>query len=72
MTAVIPLGTFVRVSLREAWPSESGNFTHWLAKSENLTLLAATLGLGELQAQQTEVLARRMGRAQRNPSLFRR
>jgi hypothetical protein len=55
MTAVIALGTFVKVSLREAWPSESGNFTPWLARPENLSLLAGALELGELQDQQTEV-----------------
>jgi hypothetical protein len=54
-TAVIPLGSVVKVSVREAWPTESGNFTPWLAQSENLTLLADILGLGELQDPQTEV-----------------
>lgn len=56
MVAIIPLGSFAKVSVREAWPSESGNFTPWLASSENLALLADVLGLGELQDTQTEVL----------------
>jgi hypothetical protein len=56
MTAIIPLGSFVKVSVRDAWPSESGNFTPWLASSANLTLLADVLGLGELRDTQTEVL----------------
>jgi hypothetical protein len=55
MAAVIPLGKFTQVPLREAWPNEGGNFTPWLAKPENLKLLAEALGLGELQDQQTEV-----------------
>jgi hypothetical protein len=55
MTAVIPLGTFTQVQLREAWPNESGNFTPWLAAPENLKLLAEALELGELLDQQTEV-----------------
>lgn len=55
MTAIIPLGAFVKVPLRQAWPSESGNFTPWLAKTENLALLADALALDELQDTQTEV-----------------
>jgi hypothetical protein len=55
MTAVIPLGVFTQVALRDAWPSESGNFTPWLAQPGNLKLLAEALDLGELQDQQTEV-----------------
>jgi Domain of unknown function (DUF4268) len=55
MTTAIPLGTFTQVSLREPWPSESGNFTPWLAEPRNLKLLAEALDLGELQDQQTEV-----------------
>ncbi len=40
MTAVIPLGAFERVPLREAWPTEDGNFTPWLAQDDTMKLLA--------------------------------
>jgi hypothetical protein len=55
MTAIIPLGRFDKIRLREAWPSEDGHFTPWLARPENLKLLGEALGFGELQDQQTEV-----------------
>src|SRR5579863_9146746 len=55
MTAVIPLGHFDKVRLRDAWPTEDGHFTPWLALPNNLKLLGEALGLGELQDQQTEV-----------------
>jgi hypothetical protein len=45
MTAIIPLGTFERVPLREAWPTEDGNFTPWLALAENISLLGDALKL---------------------------
>jgi hypothetical protein len=55
MTAVIPLGRFDKIRLREAWPTEDGHFTPWLAQPENLKLLGEALGFPELQDQQTEV-----------------
>src|ERR1700728_4601045 len=55
MTTVIPLGQFDKVRLRDAWPTEDGHFTPWLARPENLKLLGDALGLGELQDQQIEV-----------------
>jgi Domain of unknown function (DUF4268) len=55
VSTTIPLGRFEKVGLRKAWPSEAGNFTPWLALSENLKLLGDALNLGELQDQQTEV-----------------
>jgi hypothetical protein len=45
MAAVIPLGRFTGVSLRDAWPTEDGNFTPWLAEPEAIALLGETLGL---------------------------
>lgn len=39
------LGRLEKLSLRKAWSSESGDFTPWLAKSENLTLLGESIGL---------------------------
>jgi len=53
MTAA--LGRLVTVPLREVWANEAPDFTPWLAKAENLALLAETLDLGELQIQDTEV-----------------
>jgi hypothetical protein len=42
--------------LREAWESEDGNFTPWLAKEENLKLLGDTIGIDlELEAQEQNV-----------------
>lgn len=42
------LGKLTRVSLREAWRHESGEFTPWLAQADNLNMLADALGLSEL------------------------
>jgi hypothetical protein len=55
MAAVISLGRFDKVRVRDAWPTEGGHFTRWLARPENLKLLGEALGLGELQDQQKEV-----------------
>ncbi len=50
------LGRLERVDPREAWKSESGDFTPWLAKEENLGLLAETIGIElELEAQEKDV-----------------
>jgi hypothetical protein len=50
------LSRLERVDLREAWVSESGDFTPWLAKPENLDLLGDTIGMElELEAQETSV-----------------
>jgi hypothetical protein len=38
------LGRLQRVPLRDAWSSESNNFTPWLAQAENLSLLAESNG----------------------------
>lgn len=50
----IPLGKLERISLRKAWAHEAGEFTPWLAQADNLTLLAESLGLGELELVGTE------------------
>jgi hypothetical protein len=44
-----PLGKLERISLRKAWAHEAGEFTPWLAQADNLTLLAESLGLSELE-----------------------
>ncbi|MEC9344629.1 MAG: DUF4268 domain-containing protein [Pseudomonadota bacterium] len=53
----VPLGRLVRIdNLRGPWPSESGDFTPWLAQEENLAILSETLGLElELEAQEKAV-----------------
>jgi hypothetical protein len=50
------LGRLEKVSLREAWLSESSDFTPWLAKEENLKLLGDTIGIQlELESKEKEV-----------------
>jgi hypothetical protein len=49
-----PLGKLERIPLRKAWAHEAGEFTPWLAQANNLTLLAESLGLGELELVGTE------------------
>jgi len=51
----LALGRLVPVGIREVWPHEAKDFTPWLAEPENLSLLAETLRLGELQVQGIEV-----------------
>jgi hypothetical protein len=53
MAAVIALGTFEQVHLREAWPTEDGNFTPWLAQAEIIPLLGKALNL-ELEVEAVE------------------
>lgn len=50
------LGRLERVELRDIWLSESSDFTPWLAREDNLLILAETLGLElELEAQEKAV-----------------
>ena len=50
------LGRLERVELRDIWTSESSDFTPWLAREENLSVLAESLGLElELEAQEKAV-----------------
>lgn len=50
------LGRLSRVDLREIWVSESSDFTPWLAREDNLEILAETLGIDlELEAQEKSV-----------------
>jgi hypothetical protein len=50
------LGRLQKVELREAWLSESSEFTPWLAQEENLKLLGETIGIElECEAQEKEV-----------------
>jgi hypothetical protein len=50
------LGRLERVELRNIWSSEALDFTPWLAREENLKVLADTLGIGlECEAQERAV-----------------
>lgn len=50
------LGRLQKVELREAWKSESGDFTPWLAQEDNLKLLGEAIGIDlELESQEKEV-----------------
>lgn len=51
-----PLGKLERIPLRKAWAHEAGEFTPWLAQADNLTLLAESWGLSELELVGTEHL----------------
>ncbi len=49
----IILGRLEKTDLRNAWTSEAGDFTPWLAESENLELLGQAIGIElELEAQE--------------------
>jgi hypothetical protein len=54
---VIELGHLEKISnLREVWDNESGDFTPWLAREENLKLLGDTIGIDlVLEAQEKNV-----------------
>ena len=50
------LGTLARVDLRDIWTTEANDFTPWLARPENLTVLGDTLGIElDLEAQERAV-----------------
>ena len=50
------LGRFERVDLRDAWSSEPGDFTPWLAEAENLSLLGKTIKIDlELEGQEKDI-----------------
>ena len=53
MSSIIQLGIFAKVPLIQAWPTEDGNFTPWLASASNIAQLGATLGL-ELEVEAVE------------------
>jgi hypothetical protein len=51
-----PLGRLTKVQLREAWISEPGDFTPWLAQPENMVLLGEAIGIElEVEAQEMSV-----------------
>jgi hypothetical protein len=52
----IQLGRLERIELRDIWTTEASDFTPWLARPENLEVLAETLGIElELEAQEKTV-----------------
>jgi len=54
--AVKQLGQLERVDLREAWATEAGDFTPWLAAKENIALHGETIGLDlEVESQEQSV-----------------
>src|SRR6267143_5357689 len=50
------LGRLERIDLRDIWTSEAADFTPWLAQSENLEVLATTLGIEQLELEAQEKL----------------
>lgn len=51
-----PMGRLERVDLREAWGTEDGDFTPWLAHEENITLLGDAIGVDlEVEAREMRV-----------------
>src|SRR6476659_5703853 len=53
MTSMIPLGKFEQVDLKQAWPTEDGNFTPWLALPESISLLGEAMDM-ELEIEAVE------------------
>ena len=51
--ANITLGSIEKVGLREVWKHEALDFTRWLAREENLSLLGDAVGI-DLELQETE------------------
>jgi hypothetical protein len=50
------LGRLEKIDLRDIWKTEDQDFTPWLAREDNIALLADTLGLElEVEAQEKEV-----------------
>jgi hypothetical protein len=50
------LGRLERVELRDVWLSEASDFTPWLARPENISVLAETIGMElEIEAQEKNV-----------------
>ena len=54
MTTTLTLGRLAPVDVRSVWEIEDRDFTPWLARPENIALLAETLQLGELEIEATE------------------
>ena len=48
------LGTLKRLNVRKVWNNEFQDFTPWLAREENISLLGKTLGM-DIEVESTEV-----------------
>ena len=48
------LGRLIRVDLRDIWSREADDFTPWLVREENLTILGETLGIDDLELEAQE------------------
>lgn len=48
------LGKLEKLDLRQIWPDEAQHFTPWLARAENMRILAETLGM-DLEVEDQEV-----------------
>ena len=56
MAAKPPLGRLKPVPLRDAWESESGDFTPWLAQEQNIQILGSAIELDlDVEAQELNV-----------------
>ena len=54
MATSIELSKITKVNLRDCWQNEASDFTPWLAKDENIALLADALGMNELEIKAQE------------------
>lgn len=54
MATSIKLSKITKVDLRSCWQNEATDFTPWLASEDNITLLADTLGMNELEVKAQE------------------
>ena len=54
MATSINLSKITKVDLRDCWQNEATDFTPWLATEENMSLLADTLGMNELEVKAQE------------------
>ena len=49
MPALVELDRVIYLEVKTVWPDEARDFTPWLAEPANLSLLATSLGFGDLQ-----------------------
>ena len=54
MATSIELSKITKVDLRDCWKNEATDFTSWLAKDENIALLADAVGINELEVKAQE------------------
>lgn len=54
LTSMVGLDQLEEVDLRAIWSHETSDFTPWLAKEDNIAILADTLGLDGITVEETE------------------